>query len=66
MKTAAILLLLNLVTSTKLNQKSPDNFDEFWDDPEYRMTSGDRPMQLAPHGGIVPIRRTVDTYPLIH
>jgi len=27
------------------------------------LNDGSRPMQLAPHGGIVPIRRSVDTKP---
>ena len=27
------------------------------------MNNGRRPIQLAPHGGIVPDRRSVDTYP---
>ena len=30
---------------------------------EYVLDNGARPMQLAPHGGIVPIRRSSDTYP---
>jgi len=27
------------------------------------LNNGKRPIQLAPHGGIVPIRRSSDTYP---
>ena len=30
---------------------------------DYRLDNGRRPIQLAPHGGIVPIRRSSDTYP---
>ena len=30
---------------------------------DFLLDNGRRPVQLAPHGGIVPIRRTSDTYP---
>jgi len=30
---------------------------------DFLLDNGRRPIQLAPHGGIVPIRRTSDTYP---
>ena len=30
---------------------------------DFLLDNGRRPTQLAPHGGIVPIRRTSDTYP---
>ena len=34
-----------------------------WFSPDFVLDNGQRPIQLAPHGGIVPIRRSVDTYP---
>ena len=30
---------------------------------DFLLDNGRRPTQLAPHGGIVPIRQTLDTYP---
>ena len=36
---------------------------DIWGSPDFRLDNGRRPIQLAPHGGIVPDRRSVDTYP---
>ena len=54
----ASALLLTGASSVQLTHPS-----DVWFDPEFRLNNGRRPIQLAPHGGIVPDRRSVDVYP---
>ena len=44
MKITSLLLAVSMTNATKLTQHlDPDRFDAFWNDPEFRMTTGDRP-----------------------
>ena len=54
----ASALVLNSVSSVQLTHPS-----DLWFNPDFRLNNGKRPIQLAPHSGIVPDRRSVDVYP---
>jgi hypothetical protein len=48
--------------SFETEMAEPNHPSHVWQG-EYLLNNGKRPIQLAPHGGIVPIRRSSDTYP---
>ena len=69
MKTIALFALLCGVdaitlrrTSSETEMSVPDHPSLIWGG-EFRLNNGRRPIQFAPHEGIVPLRQTVDTYP---
>jgi hypothetical protein len=69
MKSIAILALFAGAEAIKLHatpfetEMSEKNHPSHVWQGMYLLNNGRRPIQLAPHGGIVPIRRSSDTYP---
>ena len=49
-------------TASETEMAEPAHPSLIWAN-DFLFNNGARPIQLAPHGGIVPIRRSHDTYP---
>lgn len=62
---ASLVQLDSSRTSAETEMAEPKHPSLVWAN-DFLLDNGRRPIQLAPHGGIVPIRRSVDTYPQSH